>query len=550
MVEAEPNRETELKLAVRPADLTKLKSTPAITSRAKGRASTKTLDSTYYDTVDRRLADRLVTLRLRKVGDQYLQTVKGAADPDQLSRAEWECPVPGPNLDLSAITDPDALELLGSVTEPELVPLFTTAIQRTTRMVTLGKDGGQDGGKDGSQDGGGGEAAASIEVAYDSGEIRTPDGRATPVCEVELELKGGPAAALYELALELAKVVPLRLDPRTKAARGYALADGNADEPVKANKIDLTPDTTVEAALARIVRACLTHFAANEALSVAGEDPEGIHQMRVALRRLRSALSLFRPFIPADQYAWMVGEVKWLGGHLGPARDWDVFRAELLAPVAEAFHRANGHGKPLVEDIDALSAAAAAKHERAYESAREAILSERYTSFLLRAGLWLERRGWRDQPVSEHSARLFEPVREMADELLAKRHKKARRAGHGFADLSTEDRHQLRIALKKLRYAAEFFRSLHEDKQVRRYIADLAAFQDALGHLNDVATATRLLHELHDDGSHQAPGEPRAAGIVIGWHARIVTEAEPALVRLWQEFAAAKPFWPKPERTA
>ena len=532
MVDAESNRETELKLAVSPDDMEKLRSSPAIAARASGAAATKALESTYFDTADRRLAGRLVTVRVRKVGDRHLQTVKGAPDPNGLGRAEWECPIDGPTPDLSRVTDPEALDLLGPVSESELRPLFTTVVERTTQVVTLGE----------------GEEAAGIEVAFDRGDIRTPEGGSVPISEVELELQRGSPAALYDLAQELAAVAPLRLDPRTKASRGYALADGQAEEAVKAGKLNLDADTTVEGAIARIVRTCVNHMAANEAVSLKGEDPEGIHQMRVALRRLRSALALFRDFIPADQYRWLAGEVKWLADNLGPARDWDVFLTELLEPVRLSFHRADGHGKPLQEDIDALAAAARAKRDRAYESAREAILSARYTTLLLKVGAWVESRGWRAQRVSEHSARLFDPVEGLADHLLSRRAKKARRAGQGFADLSVAERHELRIALKKLRYAAEFFRSLHEDKPARRYIQQLAAFQDALGHLNDVATATRLLHELHDDGSRPAPGEPRAAGIVIGWHARGVADAEATLVGLWEDFAGAKPFWPKPDR--
>lgn len=540
MAEAESNRETELKLAVSPDDMEKLRSSPAIAARATGKAATKTLESTYYDTADRRLAARLVTVRVRKVGDRFLQTVKGAPDRDSLGRAEWECPVDGPTPDLSRVTDAEALDLLGPVGESDLLPLFTTVVERTTQLVTMGK-----GDADGDADG---ESAAGIEIAFDRGDIRTPDGGSVPISEVELELRSGSPAALYDLALELAKAAPLRLDPRTKASRGYALADGQGVEVVKAGKLELDADTTVEAAFARILRTCINHMAANEAAAVAGEDPEGVHQMRVALRRLRSALALFRDFIPADQYDRLAGEVKWLAGKLGPARDWDVFLTELLEPVRWSFHRADGHGKPLLDDIDALAAAARAKRDRAYEAAREAILSERYTAFLLKAGAWVESRGWRAQRVSERSARLFEPVEALADHMLTRRARKARRAGQGFADLSVAERHELRIALKKLRYAAEFFRSLHDDKPARRYIQQLSAFQDALGHLNDVATATRLLHELHDDGSRPAPGEPRAAGIVIGWHARGVTDAEAALVGLWEGFAGAKPFWPKPDR--
>lgn len=531
MAEADINRETELKLAARPEDLSILRAAPAITGRAVGPESVRTLESTYYDTPDRRLAERLATLRVRKTGDGFVQTVKSAPEADGLARGEWECALPSAQPDLTLIADSEALALLGPLSDSELEPVFTSYIERGSVEVRLG----------------GGATASLIEIAFDQGEVRLPDGRATPVCEIELELKSGSPAALFDLGLELAALAPLRLEVRTKAARGYALAAGESDLSAKAEKLTLDSDITVEGAVARIVRACVTHLAANEAVTLTGDDSEGVHQMRVALRRLRSAIALFRPFVPTPQYLWLVGEIKWLAGSLGPARDWDVFATELLAPVRDAFHRADGHGHAVVEDIDALAAAAEARRLRAYVTAREAVGSPRYTAFLLGLGAWVEKRGWRDQPVSEESVRLFEPVVGLADHLLEKLNRKSKRAGQGFAHLPVAQRHQLRIALKKLRYAAEFFRSLYDDKPVRRYLQDLAAMQDALGHLNDVATATRLLHELHEDGSHSLPGEPRAAGIVIGWHARGVSDTEAPLVALWHDFLDAKRFWSKPD---
>lgn len=530
---AAANREIELKLIVRPEDLPKLRQAPAVTQRGRGRAVTRTLESTYFDTGGLDLSARLVTLRVRKQGESYVQTLKSAAgSAGGLSRSEWEWPVAGPVPDLSVIVEPDALEQLGSLSIDDLRPVFASHVRRTVRVIN------------------GGDTA--IEVAFDTGEIKLPDGPAVPLAEVELELKKGSSAALFDLALDLAKVAPVRVEMRTKAARGYALAAGMIDRPVKAEKLTLDPATTVEGALCQIVRSCLFHFIANEASALKGEDPEGVHQMRVALRRLRSALSLFRPFVPPDQYIWLVGEVKWLAGNLGPARDWDVFLAELLAPVRAAFEQANGHGGGVVEDLRLLGQAAVARRDRGYEAVRAAILSDRYTTFQLRLGAWLEAKGWRAQPVSEQSVRLFQPVTTLADQLLDKRHRKGRRSGRGFERLGVDDRHQLRIALKKLRYAAEFFRALYDEKPARRYLQQLASFQDALGHLNDVATATRLLGGLHDGDAAPAHGaaEARAAGVVIGWHARGVAEGEGDLVAGWERFADAKPFWSRPDPMA
>lgn len=518
------NAETELKLAVPPGDLERLRSSPVLKQRGAGRAVTKTLESVYFDTGGFDLMRRLVTFRVRRVGERYVQTLKTAPiSAGGLTRSEWEWPVAGPEPDLSVITDGEALEQLGTVGAGDLRPVFTSHVRRTVRVI----DGGD----------------SAIELAFDTGEIRLPDGGVVPLSELELELKRGDPAALFELARLLAAAAPARVEQRSKAARGFALASGTLDEPVKAEKLALDAEDTVETALCRVMRACLAHVAANEASVLKGTDPEGVHQMRVALRRLRSAFSLFRPFLPRDQHDALVAEVKWLGSSLGPARDWDVFLGDLLAPVTHAMDAANGHGRPLVDDLRQLEQAAAARRDRAYEAVRGAVLSQRYTAFQLRFAAWLEGRGWREQRVDETSVRLFEPVRGLADGLLAKRHRKARKLGKGFAGLSVDDRHQVRIALKKLRYASEFFRALYEDKAARRYIQQVAAFQDALGHLNDVATATRLMHDLHEDGGTPAPGEARAAGIVIGWHARGVAEGEERLLTLWREFADTKPFW-------
>lgn len=525
--DADSNRETELKLAVSADTLQRLRSDPAIMARATAPDAAKSLESTYFDTSNRDLAQRKVTLRVRKSGDTYIQTVKGPPDSENpLSRGEWEWPVTGPGPDFSVVTDETPLALLGSAAAGSVAAVFTSHIDRTIRNVKSGE--------------------ARIEIAFDSGFLRTPAGAVRPVSEIELELKGGEASALYDLAIDMAALAPVRVDPRTKAARGFALANGEVDRSYKAERLKFSAETTVEGALATIVRGCMLHLSVNEACAMTGLDSEGVHQMRVAARRLRSALSLFEPFVPAGFGAWLAGEVKWLGNCLGPARDWDVFLADLLAPLRKGLHRSSGDA--LLPDLDLLDRAARRQRERAYDCVREALSSPRYTLFQLKTGAWLESRGWRGQPVNEDSVRLLQPVLGLADGLLDRCQRAARKRRRGFAKLPPAERHKVRIAVKKLRYAAENFQSLYDDKPTRRYIQQMAQLQDALGHLNDVANATRMLRELHDDGSEAAPGEARAAGVVLGWHARGVVDSEDALIRRWEDFADAKPFWSSPPR--
>ena len=508
------DQEIELKLRVAPEDLPRLKELPPL---AGARATSKQLESVYFDTPDLRLRGRAVTLRVRRSGSRFLQTVKSApgAAGTALVRSEWEVPVGGPDPDLSALPA-EALAALGPLDAAEVRPVFASHVKRSVRVIGAG---------DGTE----------VEVAVDQGELRTPDGRTLPLAEIELELKRGTdTRALYDLALALNEALPLRIEPRAKSDRGYDLAAGTRVTWSKAGSLELSPDETVEEALGGIVRHCLDHLVANEACALAGNEPEGIHQMRVALRRLRSALSTFRDVIPGPQAAVLGPEVKWLADAFGPARDWDVFLTETMAPAAEAFP-----GDPA---LAALSAAGERARAQGYVRAREAILSPRYTALLLKLGAWVDGRGWRDQAVSEQSSRLFEPVTGFADAMLAKRHRQARKRGRHFARLDAEARHQLRITLKKLRYAAEFFRALYPAKPVRRYLKELAALQEALGHLNDVATVAKLVRQL--EAEPEAPaGWSLGAGIVLGWRARGLADLEPELVRDWEAFADAEPFW-------
>jgi CHAD domain-containing protein len=293
----------------------------------------------------------------------------------------------------------------------------------------------------------------------------------------------------------------------------------------------------VDQAIQAILRKCLQHWCANEAAALDGSDPEGVHQMRVAIRRLRSAFSVFGRLIDPAQRARLSDQAKAIVTGLGPARDWDVFLAELLAPVQAA--RQDDAG------LSRLAAAAVAARAHGYAQARAAIETRAYTRFVLQLGRWIEASGWRDQPTERGGTWLDRPIDEFASHLLGRRLRKALKRGQDFAQLSAEERHRLRIALKKLRYATEFFEALYPEKQTRPYLAALKDLQDGLGHLNDVAVAQRLIGSLLDGAGRNGDraGLEGAAGLVVGWHARGVADLEPEIVRAWQEFADRPAFW-------
>src|SRR4051794_30530348 len=225
--------EVELKLRVDPKDLPRLRALPLL-APSEGPPKAQTLESVYYDTADLRLRRDAVTLRMRRKGRTWLQTVKLASDHagGAFNRSEWEMPVQGPAPDFGTLDGSAAREKLGAVAPDELKPVFSSHIKRSVRLLRRGPVNG--------------EGGALIEVAIDNGEIRTPDGAALPVSDIELELKDGPPVALYDLALSLVEAAPLHVEIRSKAERGYALAAGEATAPVKAARLILTPESTGE----------------------------------------------------------------------------------------------------------------------------------------------------------------------------------------------------------------------------------------------------------------------------------------------------------------
>src|SRR3984885_5627558 len=313
--------ETALKLAASAGHLPAVRralEAMAASPESPRRASRARLVSTYYDTPDHALARRGSSLRVRRHGRKFVQTVKSAASPGDsgLARGEWEDRVAGER------PDPQAAQT-GPFLSPEIAkqlrPLFRTEVSRLTIPLAP-------------------EPATRIEAAIDRGSIRNGDN--TPpakISEIELELKSGAATALYDVALKLLHVAPLRLEPRSKAERGYRLSEHEegAGEAVHAAPLNLRAGLSAEAALQRIGRACLDHMLRNEDAALAG-DAEGIHQMRVAVRRLRAILSAFAPLLPRAQRRWASGELRWFADVLGDTRNLDVFADGLVGPARAA----------------------------------------------------------------------------------------------------------------------------------------------------------------------------------------------------------------------
>ncbi|MFO1153485.1 MAG: CHAD domain-containing protein [Rhodospirillales bacterium] len=496
----------------------------------KGDAIQRHLRTTYFDTGDGRLARRGLSLSVRADGRHYVQrlTFEGKTEDGAPAQHSWQSEIDGPKPQLEAITDPNLRERFGFLPPGTLKALFVLDFDRDERIVEVVEGG----------------SASMIAVALDRGEIAAGEA-VLPLREVELQRVQGSPLALYRLALSLLDQALLdqaemAFEPRSRAARGFTLASGSPPPATKSFSIALEPEMSVEDGMVCILSGCLAHFLANQAAAADGRDPEGVHQFRVALRRLRSALTTFAPVLPPSQLARMQEEARWAIRSFNAARDWDVFLDELLPPVV---------GKGSAERFAGLEAGARAARAAAYDAARTMLRSSRYTRLVLDLGLWLNERGWRRESSGEASERLAEPIAGYAGVLLAKRHKTALKRGKGFDSQPSEARHQLRIALKKLRYLAEFFRSLYSGPPIEAYLAHLKSLQDTLGHLNDVATAERLIGEvIATGGSKQRSPEAMiglatAGGRVLGWYGHGVERLEPSARRDWRDFKASEPFW-------
>jgi inorganic triphosphatase YgiF len=511
-------REIELKLSVRPDRLERVMRSPYLQGDGARRVIARALKNIYYDTPHLALRERGLVVRVREAGRRYIQTVKASGSAGRsglFNRHEWERPVRGPKPDLAGIDDPTLRRELGA-TATQLAPIFSSEVSRITRTIQHGE-------------------TDRIEVAIDQGRVMTPRGSA-PICEIELELKEGKPEALFDLALALNRETPLRLETLSKSDRGYAILTEDAIGWSKAPPVVLDPALTGQQAFEAILRHNLTHILANERAAREGHDPEGVHQVRLAARRLRSVLSLFRSVVPAEIVAALTEELKWLAGEINAARDLDVFLDELLRPVQSA----------LAEDADLVALEAIVRDRRAgaYEQVRAAFASRRYTALLLQIGRLIESRAWQETLDPDAAQRMAEPARVVASHLLSERYRKVRRRGRGFGDLSAKDRHRLRLGVKKLRYAAECFRSLFEGEATPGYLKSLSRLQDGLGRLNDVETARELLMAFDSrDGAPQASAIARAGGLVIGWYQRGAKELETKLRRQWRQFKSETPFW-------
>lgn len=510
------NTEVELKLLIDPTDIPKLRRHPLLKTLCSSGPKTRKLSSTYFDTDEFDLKNQGVALRVRRSGQLWIQTIKGGGSVQAglHQRNEWEAPVAHNAPDFTKITDPGLIRLFASDgLRQRLHPVFVTEFRRTTWLLET-------------------TTGDQVEMALDQGEIHGNQ-KISPICEVELELKSGNPAVLYELALALHDSVHLTPENINKAERGYALCGARYDlQPVKACSPDIRRDMTVEEAFCSIAWNCISQLQGNQQRLRLAYDPEYIHQMRVAVRRLRCVLGMFAVAAPEIKHMALAANLRELSAQLGAARDWDVFLGEVLPPVITAF--------PDNEGLNWLQQQAEKICREKREQAAMEVLGPHYNEIVLGLGAWLGRTPWR---TKKSAVELDRPVSVFASAILEQRYRKVMRCGRHLKVLTAEQRHALRIAAKKLRYAAEFFSGLYPRKMTSLYIQTLSRLQDEFGALNDQVVAGRLLTQI---GKNKQLRD-RASGVIADWYACKADLQLANMVQRWKRFKNSKIFWGRSE---
>jgi len=501
------DREIELKLECEPDALDLVRRSPALSKLKQGRARKRALHSVYFDTEDFALLKHGIALRVREADGKRIQTLKTARDGRSAAneRHEYETPLAhdAEKPDLNRLPSGLRAKIRKLAGKATIAPRVVTDIERiASQLRTASGD--------------------EIELALDSGVLRA-NGRTRAISEVELELKQGNPASLYELALKLADSAPLRVRLASKSEQGLALARNRESEVTKADVPELSPETTIEEAFALILRQCLFHLIANENPTLERRSAEGLHQMRVAIRRLLSALALFKRLAADSEARFITAEAKWLGGCLGRARDFDVFLST-LEHVDE---------KPRSQK---LRRAARLAHEETWAAALAAIHSKRYTYFVLRLARYIAASGWRSEKITRAWER---PLQHFSSTALDRFLAKVVDLGAHIEKLEVEERHTLRKRLKKLRYSVSFFASLYREGDAKHYLHDLSQLQDLFGSLNDAAVAGMILQRLTSvDPSLQKPSARLMAALE-----RRVQKDWVDVQHVWRKFRADEPFW-------
>jgi len=487
------HQELELKLSLPGADVTtlveRLTRTPVLVRR---RRSQQSLFNIYFDTPGQDLRQHGVALRLRRVGSvadpRWLQTLKtSTSELSALSqRGEWESAVAGPVLDSAVLVptpwssfDPDG-RLFAA-----LAPCFVTRFERALWLVRR---------RDGS----------AVEVALDIGHIEA-NGKQAPICELELELKAGEPAALFDLARQLARQVAVLPANQSKAARGFLLAQDALDRPQRAQTPQRVVPLSRPELAQHVLREMFAQFSQNLVALRTSDDPEVVHQARVGWRRFRSGLRLFRKIL-ANTCAPERLELRPLLDALSALRNLDVAVTDTLPSLSNAYAEGNAAREQAWQVVlTALAKASALQRRRV----RQAIQVPAVGACLLAITEWLEQLTGRDN---------VRPVRKAALQRWARRRIASlqQRLELAIRNAATpQQQHRVRILAKRLRYGVEALYDLLPTPLVDACSEQATRLQETLGLSRDLAQASALVVRHSPDAAIEAFLRGALAGYIL-----------------------------------
>jgi inorganic triphosphatase YgiF len=503
-------QELELKVELSKPDVDRLAGEVAAGDLCIGPAATKELRTVYFDTPQHGLHAAGVSLRLRHQDGGWEQTVKvdqhvesGVSNPIELQTfVEEERP------DIGKISDKKVRRAVQkALSDASLHPIFETVVQRTTRSIKI-KD-------------------SEIELAIDDGEVRAGEER-QDLREAEFELKAGSAEGLLLAAEKLLVGHELKLSSRSKAERGYRLALGKKDDsidPEKARPAPISRKDTCRKALSSILHSAVRQVLVNHRAVLQSNDPEAAHQLRIGLRRLRSALRALRPLVDRASLRAFEHSARDIGRSVGILRDADVLILEVHATVEAVATDKTGFAE--------LHEALLRNRQAKRDEVRRVLSGPQWSKLQLYLALW-------PRMLNEIDG-LDKPISKQARKILAKAWKKPAKLGRHLDCLGVAQRHEMRKALKKLRYQAEFMTPLFDQREAKQFIRRLEVLQKVFGYINDVRMTPRLveIQQERQAGSDAA----RAASYAAGHH-----DAEAAYVwsrasKAWRRLERSPRFW-------
>lgn len=510
------SRELELKFSLTPTDLETIKSQLSILDLELSDKSDQHLKTAYFDTNDQSLHQEGLSLRVRYVEDSWIQTIKvgngissGVSNPFEI-----EDKLDKPYPDIQFVHDKKIRKKVKKlVAEEPVLKLFETNFHRSSQ-IAHGADG------------------TEVEIAFDEGVVQT-ENRSKQICEAELELKTGSPKVLLYIAKKLFSHRAVKFSDISKAETGYELINNKnitTIEPLKANIPKFKKDCTLQDAVTFIYRSIANQIQKNWDFILLKDDPEGVHQLRVGLRRLRSAIKLFRPIIDTPSLREFDTQARDIGRGLAELRDIDVFLSDILEPAYDARQ----------DDLSFIALRKFLENLRisSLNKVREFLKDSKWSNFKLELALLPEI--LRTSQKKENLNAFNKPMKRFANNLLRKYWKSLTRYKHNLDDMTIEEFHELRKNLKTLRYSVEIFSSLYPQKNLQSFMKSLRILQNKFGFINDVTLIEKIMtmESKNSDALVQ-----RAGGFLEGYYAQKNEKMRKSIKSEWNKFEKKPKFW-------